>query len=183
MLADFGVSIVLNTSVGGSTVVDTAGTTYWMAPELLLMEEVSPPTPQSDMWAFGCTCFEAMTGQTPFLEHYKHPGQLIAAFYRGHATPLRPKQNCPPTIVDGGPLVMLAERCWNYEPSERPTAVGALRFLTELNVEDNCPSMDEELAMFSALKSKRTQVKIDHQYLLSIVRKYDEHNNGPEHKA
>ncbi|KXN83221.1 Tip elongation aberrant protein 1 [Leucoagaricus sp. SymC.cos] len=164
MLADFGVSVVLNTT---SSIAGVSGTTYWMAPELLISEEVPPPTPQSDI----PPRTKAMTGQTPFLEHYKYPGQLIGAFVRGYVTPLRPKRNCLPTITDGGPLMTLAERCWNYEPSERPTAAEALRFLTELNVEDSRPSMGEELAMFEALKSKRTQVKIDYQYLLSVVRK------------
>ncbi|KXN83220.1 Tip elongation aberrant protein 1 [Leucoagaricus sp. SymC.cos] len=171
MLTDFGILTVLNTSMGSSNSASFSGTTYWMAPELLVAEEVPPPTPQSDMWGFGCTCFEAMTGQTPFLEFYKYPGQLIGAFVRGYATPLRPKRNCPPTITNGGPLVTLAERCWNYEPSERPTAAEAFRFLTELNVEDNRPSMDEELAMFEAVKNKRPEVKIDYRYLLSVVRK------------
>ncbi|KXN92018.1 Tip elongation aberrant protein 1 [Leucoagaricus sp. SymC.cos] len=175
MLADFAVSTVFNTGLGTTTIGDITGTTYWMAPERLLAEEVPPPTPASDMWGFGCTCFEAMTGQTPFAGYYKSLRQLIQAFVRGHATPLRPEQNSAPIVVDGasGPLVALAERCWNYEPSERPTAADALQSLTELDAEDNRPSMDEELAMFEAVKGKRPEVKIDYRHLLPVVRRHD----------
>ncbi|KXN83214.1 Cytokinesis protein sepH [Leucoagaricus sp. SymC.cos] len=139
--------------------------------ELLIAKEAQLPTPQSDMWGFGCTCFEAMTGQAPFLEHYKCPALLVGAFMWGQATPLRPIRDCPPTIVNGGPLVVLAEKCWNYESSERPTAAEAVKFLTELNVGDNRPSLDEELAMFEAVKSKRDEVNIDYSHLLFALRK------------
>ncbi|KXN83223.1 Tip elongation aberrant protein 1 [Leucoagaricus sp. SymC.cos] len=170
MLADFAVSTVFNTGLGTTTIVDIAKTAYWMAPERLLAEDAPPPTPASDMWGFGCTCFEAMTGRTPFADHYKSLGQLIQAFVRGNATPLRPEQSL---IIEGAgsPLVMLSERCFNYEPSERPTAAQALQDLTESIAEDNRPSMDEELAMFEAVKSKRPEVMIDYRYLLPVVRK------------
>ncbi|KXN83217.1 Tip elongation aberrant protein 1 [Leucoagaricus sp. SymC.cos] len=173
MLADVGVSTAPNTTVASSTAADISspGTVYWMAPELLIAKEAQLPTPQSDMWGFGCTCFEAMTGQTPFLEHYKYPALLVGAFMWGQATPLRPIRDCPPTIVNGGPLVVLAEKCWNYESSERPTAAEAVKFLIELNVEDNRPSLDEELAMFETVKSKRAEVNIDYSRLLSALRK------------
>ncbi|KXN83219.1 Tip elongation aberrant protein 1 [Leucoagaricus sp. SymC.cos] len=174
LLADFGVSAIVNTVVGTSTAGDISGTTYWMAPELLVAEESPmPPTQQSDMWGYGCICFEmkVLTGLPPFIEHYKYPIQLVGAFMRGGVTPLQPKRNGPPIVVDGGPLMTLAERCWNYEPSKRPTAAEAMQLLAELNVEDNRPSMDEELAIFEVVRSKRVKVEIDYRRLLSVVRK------------
>ncbi|KXN93076.1 Serine/threonine-protein kinase sepA [Leucoagaricus sp. SymC.cos] len=172
MLADIGVSAAPNTTMGPAAAdFSGPGSVYWMAPELLVAKEVQLPTPQSDMWGFGCTCFEVVTGQTPFLEHYKHPALLVGAFMWGQPTPWRPIRNGPPTIVNGGPLVALAEKCWNYEPSERPTAAKAVKFLTELNVEDNRPSLDEELAMFETVKSKKAEVKIDYSRLLFALRK------------
>ncbi|KXN83209.1 Tip elongation aberrant protein 1 [Leucoagaricus sp. SymC.cos] len=171
ILADFGVSTICNTSVGSSTAADFSGTAYWMAPELLTAAELPPPTPSSDMWGFGCICFEAITGETPFLEYYRYPIQLVGAFMRGGVTPLRPKRNGPPTTADGGPLMVLAEKCWDYEPDKRLTAAEAVQSLSELNVEDKRPSMDEELAMFEAVKSKRVVVKIDYRNLLFIVQK------------
>ncbi|KXN81627.1 Tip elongation aberrant protein 1 [Leucoagaricus sp. SymC.cos] len=171
ILTDFGVSTVLSTSVGSSTAADFSGTAYWMAPELLVAAELPPPTPQSDMWGFGCICFEAITGQTPLLEHYRYPIQLVGAFMRGGITPLRPKRNGPPVIADGGSLIVLAEKCWDYEPNKRLTAAEATQFFSELIVEDNRPSMNEELAVFEAVKSKRAVVKIDYDHLLSVLQK------------
>ncbi|KXN85916.1 Serine/threonine-protein kinase HT1 [Leucoagaricus sp. SymC.cos] len=170
MLADFGVSTIISTNVGTTTAEDFSGTVYWMAPELLLAETGQPPTPQSDMWGFGCICFEALTGEVPFIVHYR-PHQLLVAFMKGQPTPLRPKPDCEPTIVDGGPLVVLAERCWNYDLSQRPTAAEALEFLVKLNVMDERPSMDEELVSFEVAKAGREEVKIDYGRILSLVRK------------
>ncbi|KXN91167.1 Actin-1 [Leucoagaricus sp. SymC.cos] len=167
MLADFGVSTILNTNVGTTTAQDFAGTIHWMAPEQLAEDELPPPTQQSDMWSFGCICFEVLMDEIPF-EQYK-PLQLVFAFIRGKITPLRPTPNSDPIISDGGPLIALAEKCWSYDPSQRPTAAEALQFLTELNVEDDRPSMAEELAMFEAAKRRRVEVTIDYQSLRSVV--------------
>ncbi|KXN81626.1 hypothetical protein AN958_04087 [Leucoagaricus sp. SymC.cos] len=175
MLADLGVSTIENTIVGKTTAGDFAGTDHWRAPELLLAETSLPPTPtkEADMWGFGCICFEvALTKKIPFNE-YHSSAQLILAVLRGQGeiTPLRPKLNCDPVFVDGGPLMALAEQCWNKEPSQRPTAAQALECLTALNVQDNRPSMDAELERFEVVKGRRGGVKINYNSLLFIVRK------------
>ncbi|KXN87569.1 hypothetical protein AN958_08450 [Leucoagaricus sp. SymC.cos] len=176
MLADFGVSTVVSTNVGTTTVGDFAGTPHWMAPELLLSDEHPPPTEQSDMWGFGCICFEVEAGRIPFIE-YRSNTALISASLKAQITPLRPKPNCAPVITGGGPLLTLAERCWNHDPSQRPTAADALQFLAELIVKDDRPSMDEELAMFEAAKSGRDEVKIDYGRILSIIQKVSNLDN------
>ncbi|KXN84601.1 Serine/threonine-protein kinase HT1 [Leucoagaricus sp. SymC.cos] len=176
MLADFGVSTIVSTNVGGTTAGDFARSDFWTAPELLLAMTTSlpPPTPQSDMWGYGCICYEVLTGEIPFIEYSQYPSSapLILAFMRCQVTPLRPTQNCNPIIVDGGALLTLAEKCWNYEPSQRPSAVEALQFLAELNVQDERPSVEEELAMFEAIRGERDEVKIDYGQVLSIIEKY-----------
>ncbi|KXN85918.1 Serine/threonine-protein kinase HT1 [Leucoagaricus sp. SymC.cos] len=171
ILADFGVSTILSMNVGATTARDFAGTSRWMAPELLLGEGPLPSTPQSDMWGFGCICFEVSAGQIPFNGY--QPGQVIAALILNpKATPLRPRKNGDPIVADGGPLLTLAEECWNRDPSQRPTAEQALQFLSDLNVIDERPSMEEELAMFEAAKSGRPEVKVDYDRILSIIHKY-----------
>ncbi|KXN83511.1 Mitogen-activated protein kinase kinase kinase 3 [Leucoagaricus sp. SymC.cos] len=61
VLADFGASRISEalptTSVNGAT-----GTPYWMAPELLI-EEGSSPSRESDVWSFGCLCYEVELSQ------------------------------------------------------------------------------------------------------------------------
>jgi serine/threonine protein kinase len=56
MLADFGVSRLMMTAATTTTEI-AAGTAYWMAPELFI-EDVPTPKRESDIWAFGCVCYE-----------------------------------------------------------------------------------------------------------------------------
>jgi hypothetical protein len=63
----------------------------------------------------------------------------------------------------------LAEGSWNYNPDKRPTAADALQALTNLNVEDDRPSMSSELAMFLYAKEGRSDVRIDYDTGLSIL--------------
>jgi serine/threonine protein kinase len=53
MLFDFGISRVLMQDSSGSL----GGTTNWMAPEFF-DDKPAPSTRESDIWAFGCTCYE-----------------------------------------------------------------------------------------------------------------------------
>jgi serine/threonine protein kinase len=57
VVADFGVSFIGMTNVGTTTSADFAGSVNWMAPELLTVDRPEP-TKESDMWSFGCTCYE-----------------------------------------------------------------------------------------------------------------------------
>ncbi|KXN90437.1 PAB-dependent poly(A)-specific ribonuclease subunit pan3 [Leucoagaricus sp. SymC.cos] len=114
---------------------------------------------------------QALTGESPFIAHYRLQ-QLLVAFMRGQATPPQPKSNSELTIVNGGPLVAFAEGCWDYDPSQRPTAAEALQILIKLNVTDERPSMGEELALFEAAKGGREEVNIDYGHILSLVHKW-----------
>ncbi|KAJ7936915.1 kinase-like domain-containing protein [Mycena leptocephala] len=69
-LADFGLSGLADatTSAHSST---RAGSIYWMAPELIIPERFGlkfARTPASDIYAFGCVCFELYTGRHPFSQ-------------------------------------------------------------------------------------------------------------------
>jgi serine/threonine protein kinase len=59
MITDFGLSLATIHSV--STCGDTGGTPRWMAPELIPWEndDLPIPTPESDVWSYGCLCLEA----------------------------------------------------------------------------------------------------------------------------
>ncbi|KXN91801.1 Serine/threonine-protein kinase HT1 [Leucoagaricus sp. SymC.cos] len=118
MLADFGISRISRTLPTTSTNV-TAGTANWMAPELLLHEKPSP-TRESDVWAFGCLCYEAVTGLIPFHQFDTVP-QLIYAFIKGGVIPLKPT----PTAEWKEPqenIWLLAKQCWVYDFERRPTS-------------------------------------------------------------
>ena len=59
-LADFGVATKL-TDVGKKNSI--AGTPYWMAPEVIVME--GNVSPASDIWSVGCTILELLKGEPP----------------------------------------------------------------------------------------------------------------------
>ncbi|KXN93054.1 Serine/threonine-protein kinase sepA [Leucoagaricus sp. SymC.cos] len=56
LLVDFGLSQIV--TVVTATTITIGGTVYWMAPEQLISDEMQPPTPESDVWSFGCVCYE-----------------------------------------------------------------------------------------------------------------------------
>jgi serine/threonine protein kinase len=58
MLADFGISRVMMTAAI-TTTRSTVGTAYWTAPELFI-EDIPTPMHESDIWAFGCICYEVI---------------------------------------------------------------------------------------------------------------------------
>ncbi|KAF5355177.1 hypothetical protein D9756_005478 [Leucocoprinus leucothites] len=139
LIADFGISRVLMTDAVTTQV--SLGTANWMAPELHL-EEGASPTRSSDIWAFGCVCYEIFTGNVPFCQ-YTHAAQLISAFIREpRVFPIRP------TVLRGGNegsiddrIWKLLQRCWDYNPNERPSCEEVQRFFDGLNISDDRPGL------------------------------------------
>lgn len=85
-----------------------SGTMAYMAPERFLNNYES--TPESDIWSFGATLFELITGKVPFGED-------------GGANQLENKLS-PPHITKDIPsdIKKLISDCLNSDPSKRPTA-------------------------------------------------------------
>ena len=89
-----------------------SGTLAYMAPERF--EEVAEPLPQSDIWAFGATLFEILTGSVPFGEEggkkQKETNAAIPAI--------------PGVSSD---IQRLIHACLAKDPAKRPTAEGIMR--------------------------------------------------------
>ena len=103
-ITDFGISSRKG-GVHGYLDEENSGTLAYMAPERFHEEE---PKPQSDIWAFGATLFEILTGEVPFGEN------------GGKAQ--RPEDPIP--SVQGVPMAVnrLIGACLDYNPDGRPTA-------------------------------------------------------------
>ncbi|KXN87373.1 hypothetical protein AN958_08895 [Leucoagaricus sp. SymC.cos] len=65
ILTDFGISRFHATDLTSTSSGDS-GTIRWMAPELVAEDGTIRTTKESDIWAFGCTCFEVLMGKPPF---------------------------------------------------------------------------------------------------------------------
>lgn len=104
-ITDFGISSQKNNAKGyyGD---ENSGTLAYMAPERFTEGHV--PTPSSDIWAFGATLCEILTGKVPFGEDGGQ-GQL---------------NDVSMTSLSGLPkdIKKLIEACLQKDPGKRPTA-------------------------------------------------------------
>ncbi|KAH6890202.1 TKL/TKL-ccin protein kinase [Coprinopsis sp. MPI-PUGE-AT-0042] len=134
-LADFGVSKLITdetwvTSPGHSS--GFYGCEYFNAPELLFWEldqgerrasvPVSAPskTTESDVYAFGCVCYELYTGKPRFFDLHIM-ARLLA---------VRDDRKCPKPSDMSDKLWKSVEACWSTLPEARPTMVNFVQSFT-----------------------------------------------------
>ncbi|KAF8183881.1 kinase-like domain-containing protein [Mycena galopus ATCC 62051] len=114
-LADFGLSVFADSVTSIST--SRAGSPYWMAPELFDPDRFGigfARTPASDVYAFGCVCFELYTDRPPFA-HLSEVAALLKISSGGR--PERPSGQPHMSEI----LWQHVEMYWRDNPSTRPT--------------------------------------------------------------
>ncbi|KAG8912393.1 hypothetical protein FRC01_005125, partial [Tulasnella sp. 417] len=92
-----------------------AGTVRWLSPEVLRGE---PKSFASDVYAFGMTVAEILSGEPPFPRHA--PAVIITAVLIREQRPPR----MPPASADGSSYDAewdTAERCWDKKVDKRPS--------------------------------------------------------------
>ncbi|KAG0610867.1 hypothetical protein M758_7G098000 [Ceratodon purpureus] len=124
-VADFGLSRTKEKSVRYSSMTYNVGSSRWMPPEIIkldtsdtgssTMTRTQKHPMKCDSYSFGMVCFEILTGDIPYptVHDLKEVKKLIIQGQR----PELPKdcKNCPPMLKD------LIEKCWSWNPEERPT--------------------------------------------------------------
>jgi serine/threonine protein kinase len=114
-LIDFGTSKICDDIPGAKHTVNQ-GSRRWMAPEVW-----GPPGPgraeytkKVDVFSFGMTCYEVITGWIPLHEHADR--ELPTALREGK----RP-DSFPPYVSCPEGLKLLMTKCWAQEPTDRPS--------------------------------------------------------------
>lgn len=124
-------SNVLFTNEGGCHLADfecsvgVVGTGFFRAPEILRAckeKTVSKKgelfTKAADVYSYGMTCYEILTGERPFEDYEVHDYDHVLMGQR----PKLPKH------VDGW-MCTLLRRCWKVDPAARPTSKEILKIL------------------------------------------------------
>ncbi|KAJ7894864.1 kinase-like domain-containing protein [Mycena olivaceomarginata] len=125
-LSDFGLAgfIHLDHSIKSPA---RGGSTRWMAPELIAPTPDRPfrRTRESDVWAFGCVCCEIWSeGKIPFSHILTNMGIVLTISESAEVQSQKRPYPTRPHDKGGNPmqdsLWNLSQRCFQYEPSERP---------------------------------------------------------------
>ncbi|KAM3911050.1 serine/threonine-protein kinase A-Raf isoform 2-T2 [Leptodactylus fuscus] len=114
-IGDFGLATVKTRWSGSQQVEQPSGSILWMAPEVIRMQENSPYSFQSDVYAYGVVLYELMAGLLPYA-NINNRDQIIFMVGRGYLTPDLSKvsNNCPKAMK------RLLANCLKFKREERP---------------------------------------------------------------
>ena len=127
-LGDFGLSRFLNS--GKEPTHGRIGTPHWMAPEILKGGTYQFP---ADIFSYGMILWELITYKIPY--HNIDPMKIVDLITKEKKIVKVPNEGNPV-------LRRIAQRCIQYEPSDRPSLDVVLEVLGKVNKEnslvDNC---------------------------------------------
>lgn len=122
-ICDFGGSKYIGQEKTGLTTAGLPfGTVRYSAPEI--SRDDSPQTLQSDVYSFAYVALETMTSKYPFWRVRNDSAVIHKVGWEGQ-TPSKEDYS----ELEDEALWVLLRRCWNYEPSARPTMIEVCRKL------------------------------------------------------
>jgi hypothetical protein len=120
-LIDFGLSVYLGEKVPGYTILYTA-------PEIFLNKDVKA-NPSLDVFIFGSVCYEILTQKKPYYEKKKMI-EVKNAIIKGNRPDLKElKENKYSNL-----LIKTIEKCWEYEPQNRPLMLEIKEILNSIKI-------------------------------------------------
>eukprot|EP00771_Trimastix_marina_P001597 gnl/Trimastix_PCT/2679.p1 GENE.gnl/Trimastix_PCT/2679~~gnl/Trimastix_PCT/2679.p1 ORF type:complete len:895 (+),score=154.66 gnl/Trimastix_PCT/2679:447-3131(+) len=118
-VTDFGSARFIRELVNASISMTFCGTPAWTAPEVLMGKRY---TAAVDVYSFGIVLWELLTRQLPYADQQAEMGPMTVCIQVCHAG-LRPP--IPEICTRGDPNLQLwadlMTKCWDAEPSRRPT--------------------------------------------------------------
>jgi len=177
-LTDFGLSSL--PSVIHSKAMTTyigVGTQPWTAPELFSVEEDEgetnkeriKPTRASDVYSWGCVCYEIFVGKRPFW-HIRSV-QMIPVHVKHGDRPKRPDDSDASWTEQELSLKIwsLMEDCWKHSPSDRPVIALAIARLKPSLCADHRGRGVEQKRLSAKQFRQKTSTPIDASKVSSIL--------------
>jgi len=112
-IADFGFAKQKSAAKQKELFMSKVGTPLWMAPEVLLAQQYDPE--KADVWSVGMLVFEVLVSKVP----YSTPG--LQATTEAQLSQMIQQGRRPPTDGIHPQVVALLHRCWDIDPSRRPS--------------------------------------------------------------
>ncbi|KAG8921294.1 hypothetical protein FRC01_000322 [Tulasnella sp. 417] len=119
LLCDFGLSRTTDSRT--STSMKGAGTFRWQSPELW---ENRPKSFESDVYAFGMTIAEVLTGKVPFADLQNNMAVMFAVMTRDERPSRVPIKSSSGVCYES--IWHIAAACWPRDPTERISMLDAL---------------------------------------------------------
>ncbi|KAG8908801.1 hypothetical protein FRB99_003039 [Tulasnella sp. 403] len=122
LVCDFGLSKLTNAKT--ATTREGAGSVRWQAPELW---NGAPRSEKTDVYSFGMTIAEVLSGETPFRRYTQISRVILAVMLEGDRPEKSPASSHGVSYQKAWDV---AERCWDTEPSGRPNMAHASELLS-----------------------------------------------------
>ncbi|TFK23026.1 kinase-like protein [Coprinopsis marcescibilis] len=173
-LADFGLSNLLDSeALSWTSLCSTTqhgGTPRWQAPELLDPEsEHIAASKESDMYSFGGICYEVLTGKVPFYEYPRDPTVCLKVM--AGQRPMKPTQNQVSSSRWGmmDKLWPIMKKCWDHDPSKRPSASEILMQEPFLGLDKTDPRPPNMWKGFTASQFRNAMQTAETRFTLAVA--------------
>ncbi|KXN83468.1 putative serine/threonine-protein kinase drkC [Leucoagaricus sp. SymC.cos] len=164
MICDFGISRIR--SGFSTTNAISIGTKSWTAPELF-RDDDPKPTEKSDIWSFGCLCYEVMMSEPPYNRYSDY--QLVLNLVLHERNPFDASDQDIDQIDLW--LRLLMKKCWDYEPSRRPTSKDIYEQFEKMDIQDNRSPLTNDDPALKEVKRVKVGVEINHEEVCGVLQK------------
>ncbi|KAF9446048.1 kinase-like protein [Macrolepiota fuliginosa MF-IS2] len=170
-IADFGFYVLqVGRTITHTREVEMGYTIPWASPERIQGGSSADSTFMSDIWSFGCVCFEVLTGLMPF--HKCSERIAIRSLLEGEL----PSGSDPAKVLAGidDYLCDLMNSCWRRNPDDRPSCQEIVEILKSNGVTREPIEEDQEAKRFREnMRERATMSESDLAQVEGILRQLE----------